>query len=212
MIRRTEWVAECMFAKENDPCSLQYTSQTNLVSIWMLQKLLAQKLRAPFCTAAIFCLVATKQASETSSWRQWGTASEGSPALWWWSWKLHHTLVWPISPDNSLWGTYRRMGQDPKKRVLNISVLGEYSIITSIIFCMVQVSLASQETPVTISRRNSQRFLPSISDSHGSEKDPSVWKVLPPQPKSFLWSSYIHVDSVNMLWRKFYLRQVSNNV
>ena len=55
--------------------------------------------------------------------------------------------------------TYRRMGQDPKKRVLNISVLGEYSIITSIIFCMVQVSLASQETPVTISRRNSQRFL-----------------------------------------------------
>ena len=55
--------------------------------------------------------------------------------------------------------TYRRMGQDPKKRVLNISVLEEYSIITSIIFCMVQVSLASQETPVTISRRNSQRFL-----------------------------------------------------
>ena len=53
-----------MFSKENDPCSLQYTSQTNLVSIWMLQKLLAQKLRAPFCTAAIFCLVATKQASE----------------------------------------------------------------------------------------------------------------------------------------------------
>ena len=61
----------------------------------------------------------------TSSWIQWGTASEGSPALWWWSWKLHHTLVWPISPDNSLWGTYRRMGQDPKKRVLNISVLRE---------------------------------------------------------------------------------------
>ena len=30
--------------------------------------------------------------------------------------------------------TYRRMGQDPKKRVLDISVLGEYSIITSIIF------------------------------------------------------------------------------
>ena len=48
--------------------------------------------------------------------------------------------------------TYRRMGQDPKKRVLNISVLREYSIITSIIFCMVLVSLALQETPVTISR------------------------------------------------------------
>ena len=124
MIRRTEWVAECMFAKENDPCSLQYTSQTNLVSIWMLQKLLAQKLRAPFCTAAIFCLVATKQASEPALEYR-GTASEWSPALWWWSWKLHHTLVWPISPDNSLWGTYRRMGQDPKKRVLNISVLRE---------------------------------------------------------------------------------------
>ena len=82
--------------------------------------------------------------------------------------------------------TYRRMGQDPKKRVLNISVLGEYSIITSIIFCMVQIFLASQETPVTVSRRNSQRFLPCVSDSHGSEKDPSVWKVLPPLPKSFL--------------------------
>ena len=61
----------------------------------------------------------------TSSWIQWGTASEGSPALWWWSWKLHHTLVWPISPDNSLWGTYRRMGQDPKKRVRNLSVGGQ---------------------------------------------------------------------------------------
>ena len=125
MIRRTEWVAECMFTKEHDPCSLKYTSQTNLVSIWMLQKLLAQTLRAPFCSAAIFCLVATKQASETSSWMQWGTPSEGSPALWWWSWKLHHREVWPIPPDNSLWGTYRRMGQDPKKRVLNISVLRE---------------------------------------------------------------------------------------
>ena len=30
-----------------------------------------------------------------------------------------------ISPDNSLWGTYKRMGQDPKRRVLNISVLRE---------------------------------------------------------------------------------------
>ena len=53
-----------MFAKENDPCSLEYTSLTNLVSLWMLQNLLPQKLRAPFCTAAIFCLVATKWASE----------------------------------------------------------------------------------------------------------------------------------------------------
>ena len=53
-----------MFAKESDPCSLQYTNLINLVSPWMLQKLLAQKLRAPFCTAAIFCLVATKPASE----------------------------------------------------------------------------------------------------------------------------------------------------
>ena len=104
------------------------------------------------------------------------------------------------------------MGQDPKKRVLNISVLEEYSIITSIIFCMVQVSLASQETQVTVSRWNSQRFLPCVSISHGSEKDPSVWKVLPPQPKPFLRSSDIHVDSVNMPWRKLYLRQVSNNV
>ena len=125
MTRRTEWVAECMFAKENDPCSLEYTNLINLVSIWMLQKLLAQKLRAPFCTAAIFFLVATKQASETSSWIQWGIASEGSPALWWWSWKLHHREVWPIPPDNSLWDTYRRMGQDPKKGVLNISMLRE---------------------------------------------------------------------------------------
>ena len=50
---------------------------------------------------------------------------EGSPALWWWSWKLHHSAVWPIPHDNSLWDTYRRMGQDPKKRVLNISVLRE---------------------------------------------------------------------------------------
>ena len=55
-----------MFAKENDPCSLEFISLTNLVSIWMLQNLLAQKLRAPFCTAAIFCLVATKQASESA--------------------------------------------------------------------------------------------------------------------------------------------------
>ena len=125
MIRRTEWVTECMFAKENDPCSLEYSSLTNLVFIWMLQKLLAQKLRAPFCTAAIFSLVATKQASETSSWIQWATASEGGPALWWWSWKLHHSAVWPIPHDNSLWGTYRRRGQHPKKRVLNISVLRE---------------------------------------------------------------------------------------
>ena len=125
MIIRTEWVAECMFAKENDPFALQYTNLINLDSIWMLQKLLAQKLRAPFCTAAIFCLAATKQASETSSWIQWGTASEGSPALWWWSWKLHHSVVWPIPPDHSLWGTNRRRGQDPKKRVLNISVLRE---------------------------------------------------------------------------------------
>ena len=121
MIRRTEWVAECMFPQKNDP----YTNLINLVSIWMLQKLLAQKLRAPFCTAAVFCLVATKQASETSSWIQWGTASEGSPTLWWWSWKLHHSVVWPIPPDHSLWGTYRRMGKDPKKRVINISVLRE---------------------------------------------------------------------------------------
>ena len=125
MIRRTEWVTGYIFPKENNPCSLEYNSLTNLVSIWLLQKLLPQKLRAPFCTAAIFCLVATKQASETSSWIQWGTASEGSPALWWWSWKLHHSLVWPISPDNSLWGTYRRMGQDPKKRVRNLSVGGQ---------------------------------------------------------------------------------------
>ena len=29
--------------------TLQYTSLTNLVSSWILQKLLAQKLRAPFC-------------------------------------------------------------------------------------------------------------------------------------------------------------------
>ena len=123
MIRRTEWMAECMFAKENDPCSREHTSLTNLVSIWMLQKLLTQKLRAPFCTPAISCLVATKQASETSSWIQWGTASEGSPALWWW--KLHRSPVWPVSYHNSLWGTYRRRGQDPKKRVLNISVLRE---------------------------------------------------------------------------------------
>ena len=120
MIRRTEWMAECMFAKENDPCSREYTSLINLVSIWMLQKLLTQKLRARFCTPAISCLVATKQASETSSWIQWGTASEGSPALWWW--KLHRSPVWPVSHHNSLWGTYRRRGQDPKKRVLNISV------------------------------------------------------------------------------------------
>ena len=78
---------------------------------------------------------------------------------------------------------------------------------------MVQVSLASQESPVTISRWNSQRFLPCMClNSHGSEKDPSVWKVLPPQPKPFLRSSDIHVDSVNMPWRKLYLRQVSNNV
>ena len=104
-----------------------------------------------YCSNILSC--GYKAGKWTSSWIQWGTASEGSPALWWWSWKLHHSLVWPISPDNSLWGTYRRMGQDLKKRVLNISVLGEYSIITSIIFCMVQVSLASQETPVTISRR-----------------------------------------------------------
>ena len=122
MNRRTEWMAECMLAKENNPCSLEYTSLTNLVSIWMLQKLVTRKLRAPFCTPAISCLVATKQASETSSW---GTASEGSPAPWWWSWKLHHSAVWPISPHNSLWGTYRRMGKDPKKRVINISVLRE---------------------------------------------------------------------------------------
>ena len=169
MIRRIEWVTGCIFPKENDPCSLEYTSLTNLVSIWMLQKLLPQKLRAPFCTAAIFCLVATKQASETSYWIQWGTASEGSPALWWWSWKLHHSLVWPIPPDNSLWGTYRRMGQDPKKRVLNIACLGRYSIITSIIFCMVLVSLALQETPVTISRWNSQ-----ISSFHVSPRFPWV--------------------------------------
>ena len=113
MIRRTEWVAECMFAKQNDPCSLQYTSQTNLVSIWMLQTLLAQKLRAPFCTAAIFCLVATTQASETSSWIQWGTASEGSPALWWWSWKLDYTRVWFIPPDNSLWDYIQENGTGP---------------------------------------------------------------------------------------------------
>ena len=214
MIRRTEWVAECMFAKENDPCSLEYTSLTNLVFIWILQKLVTQKLRAPFCTAAIFCFVATKQASEISSWIQWGTASEWSPALWWWSWKLHHSSVWPISL-NSLWGTYRRMGQDPKKRVLNISILREiFYYYFYNFFCMVQVSLASQETPVTISRWNSQRFLPCIclQDSHGSEKDPPEWKVLTPQPKSFLWSSYIHVDSVNMPLRKFYLRQMSNNV
>ena len=50
-----------MFPKENDPCALEYTSLTNLVSIRMLQKLLTQKLRAPFCTAAIFCLVATSR-------------------------------------------------------------------------------------------------------------------------------------------------------
>ena len=125
MTRRTEWVAECMFAKENDPCSREYISLTNLVFIWILQKLVTQKLRAPYCTAAIFCLVATKQASENSSWIQWGTASEGSPAVWWWSWKLHHSAVWPIPSDNSLWGTYRRMGHDPKKRILNISVLRE---------------------------------------------------------------------------------------
>ena len=159
MIRRTEWVTGCMFPKENDPCSLEYISLTNLVSIWMLQKLLTQKLRAPFYTAAILCLVATKQASETSSWIQWRTASEGSPASG--GDRENCTTV-----RSNLFLliivcgiTYRRMGQDPKKRVLNISVLEEYSIITSIIFCMVQVSLASQETPVTISRRNSQRFL-----------------------------------------------------
>ena len=113
MIRRTEWVTGCMFPKENDPCSLEYTSQTNLVSIWMLQKLLTQKLRAPFYTAAILCLVATKQASETSSWIQWGTASEGSPALWWWSWKLHYTRVWLIPPDNSLWDYIQENGTGP---------------------------------------------------------------------------------------------------
>ena len=55
--------------------------------------------------------------------------------------------------------TYRRMGQDPKKRVLNISVLREIFYYYFHNFCVVQVSLASQETPVTISRRNSQQFL-----------------------------------------------------
>ena len=80
---------------------------------------------------------------------------------------------------------------------------------------MVQVSLASQETPVTISRWNSQRFLPSVclQDTHKSEKDPPEWKVLPALLEFFTWISSVHPqDSVNMPWRKLYLQQVSNNV
>ena len=150
----------------------------------MLQKLLAQKLRAPFCTAAIFSLVATKKARKTSSVIQWATASEGSPALWWWSWKLHHSAVWPIPPDN-LWGTYRRMGQNPKKRVLNISVLREIYYCFHIFF-MLQVSLALQGTPVRISRWNSQisffhvspRFPWVREGSPGMESAPSSPEVL----------------------------------
>ena len=59
-------------------------------------------------------------------------------------------------------GTYRRMGQDPKKRVLNISVPREIFYYSFHNFLHVQVSLASTETPVTISRWNSQRFLPCM--------------------------------------------------
>ena len=161
-----------------------------------------------YCSNILSC--GYKAGKWISSWIQWGTASEGSPALWWWSWKLHHSPVWPISPDNSLWGTYRRMGQDPKKR----ACLGRYSIITSIIFCMVQVSLALQETPVTISRWNSQ-----ISSFHVSPRFPwvregSSWmERAPSSPQVLSWTSSVHPqDSVNMPWRKPCLWQVSNNV
>ena len=52
-----------------------------------------------------------------------------------------------------------------------------------------------------------------LQDSHESEKDPPEWKVLPPLLKFFTWTSSVHPqDSVNMPWRKSYLRQVSNNV
>ena len=116
MIRRTEWVAECMFAKENDPCSLEYNSLINLVSIWMLS-LRNWELPSVLQQYSVLWLQnrQVKPAPEYSE----------EPALWWWSWKLHHSLVWPVSPDNSLWGTYRRMGQDPKKRVRNLSVGGQ---------------------------------------------------------------------------------------
>ena len=124
MIRKTEWVAECMFTKENDPCSLEYTSLKNLACSWMLQKLLIQKLRAPFCTEEIFWL--------------WLQSRQVKPA------PEHkeepHLKEAPLSGGDrenctqssltySSWQacgiTYRRMGQERKKRVLNISVLRE---------------------------------------------------------------------------------------
>ena len=84
--------------------------------------------------------------------------------------------------------TYRRMGQDPKERVLSISVLTEifYYYFHNFLHGTGIPSFA--ETPITISKWNSQKFLPCIclQDSHGTEKDPSVWKVLPPLPKSSL--------------------------
>ena len=151
-----------MFTKENDPCSLQYTSLTNLVSSWILQKLLAQKLRAPFCTAAIFCLAATsRQVKPAPEYNEEPHLKEAPPS------GGDRENCTTVLSDLFLLviacgGTYRRMGQDPKKRVLNISVLREIFYYSFHNFLHVQISLASPETPVTISRWNSQRFLPCM--------------------------------------------------
>ena len=125
MIRRTEWVAECILAKENCPCSLEYTSLTNVVFIWMLQKLLTQKRRAPFCIEEIFWLwLQSRQVKPAPEHKEEPHLKEAPPS------GGDRENCTTVESDlflliTACGITYRRMGQDRKKRVLNISVLRE---------------------------------------------------------------------------------------
>ena len=125
MIRRTEWVAECMFSKENDPCSQEYTSLTNLVFIWILQKLLAQKWE-PLSVLQQYSVLGlqSRQVKPAPEYNEEPHMKEAPPS------GGDRENCTTVLSDLFLLiiacgGTYRRMGQDPKKRVLNISMLRE---------------------------------------------------------------------------------------
>ena len=88
------------------------------------------------------------------------------------------------------------MGQDSKRRALNTTfalgnvptlALGNVPLLHPLFFVWYSI--------ISFTNNASEQFLGGVvrefllhiclHDSHGSEKDPSAWKMLPPLPKTF---------------------------